>query len=148
MQSSESLRWCQIGIARAATVQCLDAVETLAVHRDDFDVVRHRYPTVDEVLLGVVAAQLRAVSDRLLEALFVPVEKRVLRQVLLLARLYGSEERPGTIPLTQEDLAGLAGTTRPTVNQVLRAAEAASALRLGRGKIDVVNIDLLSQRAR
>ena len=31
------------------------------------------------------------------------------------------------IPLTQHDLASLAGTTRPTVNRVLRVAETAGA---------------------
>ena len=133
---------------RSATIQCLEHVETLALHRQDLDALRRRHPSIDRVLLGIVGAQLRAASARLLETLFVPAEKRVLREVLALAHLYGSDDRPGTIPLTQEDLAGLAGTTRPTVNKVLRAAEDAGVLRLGRGHVDIVNVELLRRRAR
>jgi len=52
------------------------------------------------------------------------------------------------IPLTQEDIAQLAGTTRPTANRVIRAAEAAGMVRLGRGKVEIVDADGLRKRAR
>ncbi len=56
----------------------------------------------------------------------------MLRRLLDLAEEYG-EGRPGTvILLTQEDVAAMAGITRPTTNRVLRDAEAAGAIHIAR----------------
>ena len=45
-----------------------------------------------------------------------------LRRLVELARLYrdGDESAGAVIPLTQEELAGVVGTTRATLNQILR----------------------------
>ena len=51
------------------------------------------------------------------------------------------------VPITQEDLATMAGTTRPTVNRVLRRLEEAGAVALARGRIEVLAVDILRQRA-
>ena len=52
------------------------------------------------------------------------------------------------IHLTQEDLAGLAGTSRATVNRTLRSAQEAGILVLRRGSIELVDLDALERRAR
>ena len=57
-------------------------------------------------------------NELLLEALYVPVERRVLRRLAELSALYAG--RDSMIPLTQEQLAEMAGTSRATVNRVLR----------------------------
>ena len=51
------------------------------------------------------------------------------------------------IPLTQEELAQLAGTTRPTANRVLRAAETAGVLKVARGRIEVLDAAAVARRA-
>jgi CRP-like cAMP-binding protein len=53
-----------------------------------------------------------------------------------------------TLHITQEDLAALAGTTRPTANKVLRELERAGTLALRRGRIEVIDLDRLAARAR
>jgi CRP/FNR family cyclic AMP-dependent transcriptional regulator len=78
-----------------------------------------------------------------LEALFVDAETRVLRRLLDLTQEYG-EGLPGTvIPLTQEDIATMAGTTRPTTNRALRDAEAAGAIRTARARIEIIDPTIL-----
>jgi CRP-like cAMP-binding protein len=52
------------------------------------------------------------------------------------------------VPLTQEDLAGLAGTSRATVNRVLREEEERGTVKLGRGRTTVLDADALARRAR
>lgn len=91
---------------------------------------------------------MRGLNDRLLEALYVPVERRVLRRLAELTRIYGSEDGEVVIPLTQEDLAGLVGATRPTINQVLRSLESKGMVTLTRGKTIVVDREALIARAR
>jgi CRP/FNR family transcriptional regulator, cyclic AMP receptor protein len=132
---------------RSTTVAALEAGETLAIARHDFDRVRRDYPEVNEVLVRLLAARVRRSSDRLLEVLFVPAESRVLRQLRELALVYGRAE-PGTLlPLTQDDIAGLAATSRATANRVLRAEEKRGTVRLGRGRTLVVDPADIARRA-
>ncbi|HEX6664910.1 MAG TPA: helix-turn-helix domain-containing protein [Gaiellaceae bacterium] len=56
-----------------------------------------------------------------LDALYVPAERRVLRRLPELADVYADDD--GVIALTQEELGQIAGTTRATVNRVLREQE-------------------------
>jgi len=131
---------------RSATVAALEGAETMAVYRDDFHAVRKRYPTVDGVLLRFLTNEVRMLNERVLEALYVPVEKRVRRRLAELSALYGGE--PPLIPLTQETIAELAGTTRPTVNQVLRDEERRGTVELNRGSILVLDAGELQRRGR
>ncbi len=109
---------------RSATVEALEEAETLCVHELDFARVRREHPEVNEVMIRYLANEVRVMNERLLEALYVPAERRVLRRVGELARTYpGKGDAPAEIPLTQEILAGMAGTSRATVNAVLRDAQ-------------------------
>jgi CRP-like cAMP-binding protein len=133
---------------RSASVSAVEAGETLAVGRDDFDRLRRQHKQVNEVLVHLLAARVRRASDRLLEALFVPAETRVLRRLLELSDLYG-RAAPGTpIPLTQDDIAALAGTSRATANRVLRAEQERGTIRLARGRTVVLDRDAIDRRAR
>ena len=135
---------------RNATVVALEPVETLALHRDEFNELRRQHRWIESFLVEALAAELRRSSLRLLEALYVPVDKRVFRRLEALAEIYREDSDASTIviPLTQEDIAQLAGTTRPTANRVIRGAEDAGVLRLGRGKIEIRDIEGLRKRGR
>jgi CRP-like cAMP-binding protein len=120
---------------RNATVVALDGVETLSLHRVAIDDLRERHPKVDQMVLASAIGEVRRLSTQLLEAMYVPVTARVLRRLLDLAAMYGE-----TIPLTQEDLAGLAGTSRKTVNEVLGEAQDRGVIRLARGRIEILDL--------
>jgi CRP-like cAMP-binding protein len=53
----------------------------------------------------------------------------------------------GVIPLSQEEIASLAGCTRPTVNRALRSAQDAGAVDLARRHIRVLDLDGLRRLA-
>jgi CRP-like cAMP-binding protein len=72
----------------------------------------------------------------------------VLRRLRDLTELYDRGERPVVIPLRQDDLASLAGTTRPTANRVLRHLERDGVIALHRGQVHVLDDDALAIRAR
>jgi len=133
---------------RSATVEALDDAETLALRRADFDALRREHPGVTDALVRLLAAELRHVNERLLEALYVPADRRVLRRVLELAERYTTGGGPLRVPLTQEEIAAMAGTSRATVNRVLRREEAAGAVRLARGGVEIVDAERLRRRAR
>lgn len=125
---------------RSATVVALEASETLSVHQLDFGRLRREQPGVGDVLISILSAQVRRLSRHLLEALYTPADTRVRRRVLELVDIYADGDAvPVTIPLTQDDLADLAGTSRATVNRVLREDEARGIVELGRGRTLVLD---------
>ena len=71
------------------------------------------------------------------------VDRRVYRRLIELADIYRSEAPDVSVPLTQDDLAGLAGATRPTVNKVLQRLSASGILRLHRGSIQITDVKAL-----
>jgi CRP-like cAMP-binding protein len=103
---------------------------------------------VNSVLLTLLAEQVRRSNERIVEAHYVDADTRVRRRLRDLAELYGHSEKGATIPLTQEDLAGMAGTSRATVNRVLREEERSGAVELRRGRTVVRDLEALSRRAR
>ena len=133
---------------RNATAIAADAVETLTVHRDQFEELRQRHPRVDRVLVEALTAEVRRLAVQLLDALYVPVERRVWRRLSELARVFGDDGDQPIVPLTQEDLAQVVGTTRPTVNRLLREGEAAGVIRITRGRVQIVDAEALARRAR
>jgi CRP/FNR family transcriptional regulator, cyclic AMP receptor protein len=66
--------------------------------------------------------------------------------LVVLTDLYGRGEREVLIPLTQEDIAEIAGVTRPTVNRVLRKEQSSGTIRLSRGTITVIDRERLAGR--
>jgi len=135
---------------RVATVLAVDQVETLAVHRDVFEELRKAHPAVDRLLIEALAREVRRLSTRLVEGIYVPSDKRVFLRLLEMAHLFGGDGATGpvTIPLTQEQLAQMAGTTRPTTNRVLRYAQEEGAVRITRGRIEVLDPAAVARHAR
>jgi len=132
---------------RTATIIALESGETLSVHRHEFDRLRARHPASSDVLIAMLTAQVRRLSEHLVEALYVPADRRLLRRLLDLVAVYAEDGQTRPIPLTQEDIAGLAGTSRATANKVLRDAEGRGELRLERGRTVVLDAEAIRRRA-
>jgi Crp-like helix-turn-helix domain len=62
----------------------------------------------------------------------VPVDQRLARRLLEVGRLFAGERLPVVLALTQDEVAQLTGTTRPTANQVLKRLAADGIVRLVR----------------
>jgi len=131
---------------RGATVTALERCETLSLDRNLFENLRTSYPGVDRFLVELLSVRVDKLNGYLLEALYVPAERRVLRRLVDLLELYAGDDQRAVIPVTQEMLANLAGTTRPTANQVLQRLVAAKVVEVSRGQIVVVNSEDLHRR--
>jgi CRP/FNR family transcriptional regulator, cyclic AMP receptor protein len=132
---------------RTATVAANEPVETLSLRRQDFLELRAKNQRVAELLVEVLIAEVRRLSQHLVEALYVPVERRLMRRLLMLADSYAADEG-SVILVTQDDLASLVGSARPTTNRVLKSLEADGVIELGRGRIEVLDRTQLERRAR
>ena len=128
---------------RSATVAALEPAETRSVFVDDFEGLRRKHPSIDGLLVRILGEKVRRLSEQLTDAYYLPAEKRVLRRLVELADLYD-----GDIPLAQEQVAELAGTSRATANRVLRQLQERGLLDLGRCVVLVREPETLRQRSR
>jgi CRP/FNR family transcriptional regulator, cyclic AMP receptor protein len=133
---------------RSATVSALEPAETHSVYRAEFERLRREHPPVNDVLIGILADRLRRLSEQVVEAFYVPADRRVIRRVCELAQMYAHGDAETVVPLTQEEIAELAGTSRATVNRVLREAERNGTVELRRGRTAVLDLEGLARRAR
>ena len=108
--------------ARSATAKALEETETLALFREDFLQLLQEYPEVAKEMITLIASRLRLVNQALIDLVELDVPTRVARTLLSLARIYGDNSfasNGSVIPLSQDDLARLVGTSRETVSRSL-----------------------------
>ncbi|WP_040494608.1 Crp/Fnr family transcriptional regulator [Ilumatobacter nonamiensis] len=127
---------------RTASVVAIGPVETLMIRRDDFIELQKRHPAVTTMLVEILAAQVRRLSEQLLDAHSMGAEQRVVKRLVLLAEDFRVGDA-ATLPITQEELASLAGTTRPTANRALQALVDDGAVQLARGRIHIPDLERL-----
>jgi CRP/FNR family transcriptional regulator, cyclic AMP receptor protein len=132
------------GTRRTVSVAALELGETLSVGREAFRGLVRRHPSLMDVLVALLAERLRYSDERILAAQFLDADARVRWAVLGLVPVYADAD--GVVPLTQENLAELAGTARGTVNRVLREEQDRGAVALERGRIRVLDPDALASR--
>jgi CRP/FNR family transcriptional regulator, cyclic AMP receptor protein len=133
---------------RTGTVLALDDADTLSLSHSQLDELRALHPGVDRLLMAALTGEVRRLARALVEALYLPVDRRLWRRLVELAEIYADGGTTVTVPFTQEDLAQLAGTTRPSANRVLKAGEALGIVRMTRGRIEVVDVDAVRARGR
>lgn len=133
---------------RTARVTTLERTETLSLSYEALEELRAEDPRVDHYLLELLAFKLQETTAQLVEVLFVSVDKRVLRVVERLADAFddGGDD-PVVVRVRQEDIAAMAGTRRQTANRPLKAAEAAGAIAVRRGRVEILDRDTLAKLA-
>jgi CRP-like cAMP-binding protein len=126
-------------------VSALDAAETLCVHRIDFDRLRNEHPSVDRMLVSLLAKQLHRMNQLLSEAFYETAKRRVLRRLLELDDAGGGQGEE--IRITQEQLGALAGASRSTVAAVLAAEQRRGTIEIRRGATVVRDPAAIARRA-
>ncbi|HEY7966719.1 MAG TPA: Crp/Fnr family transcriptional regulator [Solirubrobacteraceae bacterium] len=124
---------------RSATVVAIEPLVTQSIFEADFHRLRREFPQLTEVMIAMLAAYVRRLSAQLVDALYVPADLRVRKRVAELAERYEEVDGEVVIPLRQEDIADLAGTSRATVNRVLREEARRGTVRLTRSQTAVLD---------
>ena len=110
------------GLPRSAEARALEPSDVLAI---PFAPLRDIYKAKPELLWNVVemlAVRLRNTDEQLADSVFLDVTGRTAKRLLELA----GEEDEFSLPITQEELAGMVGASRERVNKAI-----ASFVRLG-----------------
>jgi CRP/FNR family cyclic AMP-dependent transcriptional regulator len=138
------------GGARSATVIALEAVETATLNRADFQQLLRRSPTAVEALLATLARTIRQTDEDVGDLMFLDLHGRLAKKLLELAQSHGAPRGEAIIiqvPLTQEELAGMIGATRASVNKILGFYEDLGAIQRHGRQIVVCKPELLERRA-
>jgi len=112
--------------------------------------IAHR-PVIAEQLLQLLARRLRRTDDDLVELIFTDVPGRVARQLLLLARRFGTQEGDAlrvVHELTQGEMAQLVGADRASVNKALQGFAACGWILVEDKSVLIVDAEALARRAR
>ncbi len=131
---------------RTATVVAIEPSRTVAVAATTFGRLCATNPRVEHALSVLLADRVDQLSRRLLETMYVSLDRRVYRRLVELATSYGGDTNQASIPLSQADLADLVGATRPSVNQILRRLVDLSLVEVRRGRIDLLDVRALARR--
>jgi CRP/FNR family cyclic AMP-dependent transcriptional regulator len=139
------------GESRSATVVAIEPVETLTLGRSDFMAFVRANPETAERLMINLAHIIRKVNEDVADLAFLDLPGRLAKKLLDLAHDHG-QPMPGgdgieiSVPLTQEELAGMVGATRPSVNKVLGWYEDQGAIQRRGRKIAIFKPEALRQR--
>ena len=100
---------------RSASVRALEELRTFCITSRQFEQLRQDHPSVDRFLVRVLASRVDRLSTQVLEAAYDDVEARVNRRLRVLTEAYRrpNQNGPVTIKITQDELARMAGSTRP-----------------------------------
>lgn len=133
---------------RNATAAALDSVETIAIARELLANLRAQNSQVEALIVAALVTEVRRLAQQVVEAMYIPVERRVWRRLDELTVTFGADgDRAMTLPITQDVLAQLSGCARPTANRVLRSGEDDGVIKIRRGRIEIVDLDALQLRA-
>jgi CRP-like cAMP-binding protein len=128
------------GHPRSADAVASGPSELFVIRRADFQDLLTRSPGITTTIIELLCERLRFSSDRLEEASLLPFKPRLARRLLKLADDFGQE-----IAITQEDLSVLVGAGRETVNRQLQKWQRSGIVHLGRGRIEITDIQRLEQ---
>lgn len=132
------------GGGRSADVRALTDTVLLAV---DYSVVRSAFVDHPQALwpiMRILARRLRATDEALADAVFLDVPARTAKRLLEIA---GSEDA-FTMPMTQEELAGLVGASRERVNKALALFTRVGWLEVkGRSRYRILDRAAMEERA-
>jgi CRP-like cAMP-binding protein len=134
------------GLPRTHDADAHGETTLLAVRKADFKELLAQHVELYDALLRLNCRRLRLMFDHFEDLNTRPLQARLAKQILLLARSYGiaqGEEIRVGLALAQEDLAQLLGASRQRVNQELKGFEREGAVRVEPTRLVVLSREKL-----
>jgi CRP-like cAMP-binding protein len=140
------------GEPRSASATAVEETEALILPRDRFRQLLNDEPAIRDHVLAMLAAEVRRLTSHVEELHFLDITGRLAS---LLARLAEEQGRVGDDglrrlagPITQGELASMAGSTRQSVNKVLGYFTDDGLIRVERDAIVILDLDGLVRASR
>ena len=129
---------------RSADARALTETSVIALEYEPVRAVLRARPDLLWVIVRILARRLRATDEALADAVFLDVPARTAKRLLELS----GTENTFTLPLTQEELAGMVGASRERVNKALSLFTRLGWLEIeGRNQYRILDREALEDRA-
>ena len=132
---------------RSATVETLDEVDLIAIPGRDMRRLMNEHGAIASKLVVSLGRRMRIANERLTRQSFQTVQSRVaivLGDLVTQARLEGAgDDASVELTITQADIAQLAGCSRESASRFLTTLANSGAIEQGRGRIKVLDTDVL-----
>lgn len=138
------------GLPRTHDADAHGQTTLLVVRKPDFHELLQQHVELYDALLRLNCRRLRLMFNHFEDLNTRPLQARLAKQILLLAKSYGiaqGEEIRIGLALAQEDLAQLLGASRQRVNQELKGFEREGAVRVEPARLVVLSRETLVQIA-
>lgn len=128
------------GRDRSANIRTLEPASLLLINKSRFRALLKDNPEfANEVVLDLVQ-RLRRADDQIEAIMFYPLRRRLADLLLDLFKARGAE-----LKITQADLANRLTATREKVNVNLQVLQEAGAIKLGRGRVTLLDEQVLAR---
>jgi CRP-like cAMP-binding protein len=114
----------------------------LVISREAFQQILTRHPVVALKVIYIMAKRLELANQRVHQLSDLTVEARIASLLLRLSAKFGKRHKVGTllqVPLSRDDLAGMAGTTTESASRAMSRFQKAGLIRAGRGWVAVTD---------
>jgi CRP-like cAMP-binding protein len=128
---------------RTATIQTMGSVRSLIVGQDPFNAFLEAHPGADRAYRRAVTLRWNEAATTLLNRSITSGAQRLAALLLELAARHGTQAGSTIevgMPLSQEELASLAGTSRATVTRALRDWRRRSLIRTSHRHVTIIDI--------
>ena len=136
--------------ARSGTTEALEPIEALALAGEDFLALLEQRPGISMALLRDLVRRFRDVDRLRIEFASAQTLGRVAARLIELADEHGERVTDGvaiTLPISQEELAGWAGSSRESTAKALQTLRGLGAIRTERRRIVVLDEEELRRQS-
>jgi CRP-like cAMP-binding protein len=132
------------GLGRSTEARALEPSEVIAIPYAPVQAVYEARPALLWGVVSLLSGRIRAMDAALADSVFLDVTGRTAKRMLELA----GEAEEFTLPVTQEELAGMVGASRERVNKAIAAFVRLGWLEQNERRYKITNRPQLSLRAR
>ena len=122
----------------------------MTLSQEDFLAFLKQHSQVAIELIALLVRRLRAMDEMVGDMLFLDVPTRVAKKLLELAAMYHDGQdtsSPVTVPMGQEELSRLVGSSRETVSRALTMYRRNGLLTTSHGRITITDLQGLQRMA-
>jgi len=134
------------GRERSASVIALEPTELLTLERASLVAFLKQTPQAAMNLLSALSQRLRTTNALFEDSVFLNLPSRLAKKLLSLAHEHGVQTPEGLridLRLSQQEVANLVGTTRESVNRLLRLWEEQEVIRFEDGQVTILDTGTL-----
>ena len=138
------------GGTRSAKAVAMETTETMTLSREEFLEFLNAHSQVAIEIVRLLVKRLRITDEMIGDLVFLDVPTRVAKKVLELSHSYGDRQNQSgnlTVPIGQEELSRLVGSSRETVSRALSAYRRMGLLSTSHRRITITDLDGLQKMA-